>query len=83
MATVQFDNNDDDEPIQGWFCTCSAGSRVIGCCAHITALVWHLGVSRGEINALDDPLSANNLLLHVNDCIQYSDSESSDDENNA
>jgi hypothetical protein len=35
---VQFDNNDDDESIKGWFCTCSAGARVIGCCAHITAL---------------------------------------------
>ncbi len=82
VATVQFDNDDDDEPIKGWFCTCSAGARVIGCCAHITALIWHLGVSRGEINSSDDPLSANNLLLHVHDCIQYPDSERSDDESN-
>ena len=80
IATVQYDNDDDDEPIKGWFCTCSAGARVIGCCAHVTALIWHLGVSRGEITSSDDPTSANNLLLHVNDCIQYSNSDSSDEE---
>ena len=39
IATVQFDNDDDDEPIKGWFCTYSARTRVIGCCAHIAALI--------------------------------------------
>lgn len=82
VATVQFDDDDEEEPIKGWFCTCSAGARIIGCCAHITALIWHLGVSRAEINSSDDPLLAKNLLLHVDDCDQYSEKETSDDEDN-
>ena len=39
MTTVPFDNGSDDEPNTGRFCTCFAGSRVIGCCAHIDALI--------------------------------------------
>ncbi len=83
VATVQFTDNDDDEPIKGWFGTCSSGARVIGCCAHITALIWHLGVFRGEINSSDHQLYANNFLHNVDDCIQYWDDERSDDENTA
>jgi len=77
---VQFDQQDDEEPITGWYCTCSAGARVIGCCAHITALLWHLGVSRAQVNSPDHSLSAKNYLDRVADCIQYSDIDGSDDE---
>ena len=38
IATVQFDDK-QDQPIQGWFCTCASESRTVGCCAHITALL--------------------------------------------
>jgi hypothetical protein len=79
VATVQFDEEDDDEPVKGWFCTCSAGARIIGCCAHITALIWHLGVNRGETIPADNQLSASNFLNYIDDCIQYSDIERSDD----
>lgn len=81
MATVHFDNDDDDEPIKGWFCTCAASARIIGCCAHVAALIWHLGVSCAEIYSSDDSLSAKNVLQHVDDCSQYSETEASDDEN--
>jgi hypothetical protein len=83
VATVQFDEEDEDEPIKGWFCTCLAGARNIGCCAHITALIWHLGVCRGEIISSHHQLSANNFLNSVQDCIQYSDVERSDDDSTA
>ena len=82
VATVQFSNEDEDEPIQSWFCTCSAGARVIGCCAHITALIWHLGVCQSEIIHPNSALSATKFLQTVRDCIQYSDIEESDDEYN-
>ena len=79
IATVQFDEDDYDEPIKGWFCTCAAGARIIGCCAHITALIWHLGVCRGRNNYSDHQLSANNFLPNLEDCIQYSDDVSNSD----
>lgn len=78
MATVQFDKDDYNNPIKGWFCTCFAGARIIGCCAHITALIWHLGVCRGEADATVHPLSAARLILSVDDCIQYSTTDDSD-----
>ncbi|CAF1656155.1 unnamed protein product [Adineta ricciae] len=80
IATVQFDEDDYDEPIKGWFCTCAAGARIIGFCTHITALIWHLGVCRGETDSSDPQLSANNLLSNLEDCIQYSDNTSSSDD---
>ncbi|CAF3450016.1 unnamed protein product [Rotaria sp. Silwood2] len=73
MATVQFDDKDDDEPIKGRFCTCLVGARIIGCCAHVTALIWHLGICRDETIPTDDQLSASNFLSSVEDCIQHSD----------
>jgi hypothetical protein len=69
VATVQFTDNDDDEQIKGWFGTFSSEARVFGCCAHITALIWHLGVSRSEINSSDHQLYANNFLHNADDCI--------------
>ena len=58
------------------------GARVIGCCAHITALIWHLDVCQSEIIYPSSALSATKFLQTVSDCIQYSDIEESDDEYN-
>ena len=80
VATVQFDEQDDEEPITGWYCICLAGARVIGCYAHITALRWHLGVCRGQVNSPHHSLSANIYLSSVEDCIPYSDIDASDGE---
>ena len=77
---MQFDEHDDQQPIAGWYCTCSAGARVIGCCAHITALLWHLGGCRAQVNSPDHSLSAKKYLDSVEHCPQYSDVDESDDE---
>jgi hypothetical protein len=29
--------------IKNWYCTCKAGARVVGCCAHIMSILWYLG----------------------------------------
>ena len=79
IATVNFDNDDNDDPIKGWFCTCSAGARVIGCRAHVTALIWHLGVSRAELTNSEHRLSASRFIQFVQDCIQHYHSDESDD----
>lgn len=33
-------------PINGWYCTCKSGARVVGCCAHIASVIWYLGFER-------------------------------------
>jgi len=32
--------------IEGWYCKCKAGNRVVGCCAHIASIVWFLSFAR-------------------------------------
>ena len=78
IVTEQFDDK-QGQPIQGWFCTCASGSRTVGCCAHITALLWHLGVMPGEIDKALHPLSAARLLGFVDDSISNSPTDESDD----
>ena len=29
--------------IKAYFCTCKAGARTIGCCAHVCSVLWYLG----------------------------------------
>ncbi len=81
VATVQLDETKEN-PIHGYFCTCISGSRELGCCVHLAAVLWHLGVQRAEIDSTMHPLSAIKLLQSVHDSMQYSqvDDQSDDDE---
>ena len=79
MATVQFDTY-KDEPIQGWYCTCPTSSRVVGCCVHVAALLWYLGVCRADYDDKGHSLSAQHLLQTVEDCVQYVEALDTDDE---
>ncbi|CAC5387950.1 unnamed protein product [Mytilus coruscus] len=38
----------DEGDIEGWYCTCKSGARVVGCCAHVASLLWYLGYQRLE-----------------------------------
>ena len=29
--------------IKAWYCTCRNGTRVLGCCGHVAAIIWYLG----------------------------------------
>ncbi|XP_060588759.1 uncharacterized protein LOC132744157 [Ruditapes philippinarum] len=42
MLWIQVEN----EAVDGWYCTCRCGSRVVGMCAHIAAIVWYLSNGR-------------------------------------
>jgi len=36
------DEQDDDEgPLLSYYCQCPAGSRTLGCCAHIASILWY------------------------------------------
>lgn len=43
---IQFDSSNKQEPIQGWYCTCKVGARVVDCCPHIASVVWYLDYER-------------------------------------
>ena len=83
IATVEFDQDADEDPITGWFCTCAAGGRVFGCCAHITALIWQLGVCRGEVETTTNPLSSSRFFQFIRDSADLYNSEDDDDEQSA
>ncbi|VDI18451.1 Hypothetical predicted protein [Mytilus galloprovincialis] len=38
----------DEGDIEGWYCTCKSGARVVGCCAHVASVLWYLGYQRLE-----------------------------------
>lgn len=87
-TTIRFDSL-SDPVILGWYCTCPTGPRKIGCCSHIAAVLWHLGVNRAQV---PDPCSrsATHLLDYVEDSQEYyryqgtndSDDDDSDDNDN-
>ena len=52
--TVLDGNNENDEneenPIIGYYCTCQTGARTLGTCAHVASVVWYLGYARHQEN---------------------------------
>ncbi|CAC5410204.1 unnamed protein product [Mytilus coruscus] len=36
----------DEVTVLGWFCKCRAGARIVGMCAHVSAVIWYLGYAR-------------------------------------
>ncbi len=78
IAIVKHDDN-QEQPIQGWLCTLASGSRTVGCCVHITTLLWHMEVKQGETNTKLHPLSTPRFLGFVDD--SSSDWENDDDDN--
>ena len=81
IATVQF-NEQNEKPITGWYCTCSAGGREVGMCSHVTALLWHMGVERTTVSTSAHPLSASKLLTAIDDSMKFSDDENNLDNDN-
>ena len=43
---IEYDNNDENEPIKDHFCQCKVGKRKIGCCAHVATILWYIGYAR-------------------------------------
>ena len=36
------------DSIVAWFCQCKTGLRMVGCCAHVTSILWFLGYARHQ-----------------------------------
>jgi hypothetical protein len=43
-AWIQFSFSDD--PIEAWYCQCTAGARNLGCCGHVASIIWYLSFAR-------------------------------------
>ncbi|CAF1526038.1 unnamed protein product, partial [Rotaria sordida] len=80
VTIIQHDIKNIVQPITGWYCTCTSERRDVGCCVHVAALLWHLGVCRAEIDLNNHPLSTSNIYLEIIDSIQFYDVQTSDDE---
>jgi hypothetical protein len=77
-ATVQIDGTGiSDELTKAWLCTCATRPMVIGCCAHMKALIWHLGVCLASIYYDEHELTTNRFLLLIQDCLRYPDTKHS------
>ncbi|CAC5420537.1 unnamed protein product [Mytilus coruscus] len=48
LSHTVFISYSDEGDIEGWYCTCKAGARVVGCCAHVASVLWYLGYQRLE-----------------------------------
>ena len=79
-ATVRF-NSLAEQLIEEWFCTRQTGPRQLGCCSHIAALLWHLGLNGAKISEAP-PLSARHLFDYVEDSTVYSKTNKSEDDDN-
>ncbi|CAF4102603.1 unnamed protein product, partial [Rotaria sp. Silwood1] len=44
--SIQFDNDDDDDPIKDHYCQCKSGARNLGCCSHVATVLWYIGYAR-------------------------------------
>ncbi|CAF1575933.1 unnamed protein product [Didymodactylos carnosus] len=51
-------------------------SRVIGCCFHITAVLWHLGVNQAATDLPIHPLSSQHYFNKIHNSLKYQDFES-------
>lgn len=80
ITIIQHNSRSIRHPIEGWYCTCVTGCRDVGCCAHVAALLWHLGVCRAEVNQQIHPLSTTAIFSSINDSLQFFDMDDSDDE---
>ena len=57
-SAVQF----NESSILGYCCSCTPGLRTVGCCSHITTLIWYLGFGRYQPKAIKCEGHAQKLL---------------------
>ena len=48
--------------IEGWYCTCKDGSRTIGCCSHITCIIYYFGYGKYEVSLKKPANHLNNIF---------------------
>ena len=62
---IEYNSLDGENPIDGRYCTCKNGARVVGCCAHIASIIWYLGFDRHIEKKVHSTKKAANALLNA------------------
>ena len=63
---IEYDTEaETSESIVAWFCQCKAGPRIVGCCAHVTSILWFLGYARHQEK---QPMRKKNTLCYECSC---------------
>lgn len=50
VDNIQEEENNEDDLILSYYCTCKAGARTLGTCAHVASILWYLGYARFQNN---------------------------------
>ncbi|XP_061176014.1 uncharacterized protein LOC133184966 [Saccostrea echinata] len=70
----------NDGVIDGWFCKCKAGSRVVGMCGHITSVVWFLAHARHEVDSVKGVRNWSTSVNDASDLPEIIDESDSDED---
>lgn len=65
---IQYDSADTEDPVTLWYCQCRSGARLVGCCAHVSSVLWYIGIKRHE-TPLTNKIIPNNVI----DCRESTD----------
>ena len=47
---MQDEEDENENHIQGYYCSCKSGARTVGTCAHIASIIWFLGYAQHQEN---------------------------------
>lgn len=64
----------------GWYCTCIAGTRTLGCCSHIASAIWFLGYEHYQLTTNRQPSATNTHNIHYAENISDFEPSSDDEE---
>ena len=66
----------DQKQILGWYCRCPNGCRVVGCCSHVSSVIWYLSFARFHPEVLRE--SSSSYLNSLTNAQNYSDISNDD-----
>ncbi|KAJ8721100.1 hypothetical protein PYW08_006565 [Mythimna loreyi] len=52
-----------ENSIEGYYCSCICGIRTVGCCAHVMTIVWYLGWARHQNNVVAPASFLDDILI--------------------
>ncbi|XP_062619215.1 uncharacterized protein LOC134280774 [Saccostrea cucullata] len=69
-----------DGVVDGWYCKCKAGTRVVGMCGHVTSIVWYLSFGRHQelVKGVRNWTTTLEDASDIQDIIDESDSDGDD-----
>lgn len=76
---IQYNAKKSRKPIEGYYCDCKVGARMLGTCAHVTSVLHFFGVARCNIDLIK-PSITNDFIRFCYDANEEIDSESETDD---